>query len=78
MEIPMTMTEFKIEDKPLPKFRRQRFQFDKMKVGQSFYIADEIDVVSARQAAFQYGRKHPGVKFSTRKDGKGWRLGRVK
>jgi hypothetical protein len=74
----MTMTAFKIEDKPLPLKRREKFQLEKMRIGQSFYIADKLDEGSARQAAFCYSKKHPGVKFSIRIEGKGWRCGRVK
>jgi hypothetical protein len=75
--------EFKIENKPVifgtNRTEYSRYPFNRMKVGQSFYIeADDFNKISRiRQAAISYSKKHD-VKFSVVKDGNGYRCGRIR
>jgi hypothetical protein len=68
---------FKIENKPaIP--RGSKYPFRNMKVGQSFYFKarNEQERVNVASAAHMYGQLHD-MKFSTVKDGAGYRCGRV-
>jgi hypothetical protein len=71
---------FKIENKPVtrPGYVKNKYPFDKMKVGQSFYFdRTDCDVQALRTAAYQCGAR-TGTKFSILKEGNGYRCGRVK
>lgn len=75
-----TKPMFKIENIPVirPRMQSRKYQFDKMKVGQSFYFEyeDFNDLNRVRSAASQYARRHGG-KFSIVKEGNGYRCGRI-
>lgn len=75
-----TKSEFKIENVPVirPRMQSGRYNFNKMKVGQSFYFlpANAKDLNRVRSAASWYARRHE-VKFSIVKEGEGYRCGRI-
>lgn len=63
---------------PAPRVReRQSYPFMDMRVGDSFLIVDEDLVRNARSAAWMFGKRHQGVRFSCRRVEGGWRLWRV-
>jgi hypothetical protein len=81
MKMPAATAGFKIENIAVlkPRFEREKYPFDQLKVGQSFFIgaAHSGDMPSVRVAAFAV-QKRTGCKFSIVKEGTGWRCGRVK
>jgi hypothetical protein len=48
-----------------------------MAVGDSFLVLDADWIKNLRSAAYMYAKRHPGVRFTIRKYGEGWRLWRV-
>ncbi len=63
---------------PLPDDRqRQVYPFPDMAVGDSFLVLDADWIKNMRSAAYMYAKRHPGVRFTIRKYGEGWRLWRV-
>lgn len=71
---------FVIEDTPVPPRapKGPKLPFDKMNVGQSFYIPKGFqDIKRVRAASASYGKTH-GMKFSIVRDGTGYRCGRIK
>jgi hypothetical protein len=56
---------------------RQKYPFPDMLVGDSFLFTEDAPIQNLRTAAYMYGRRHPGVKFTVRKHGDGWRVWRV-
>jgi hypothetical protein len=78
----MSTTAFKVENIPVlkPRFEREKYPFDQLKVGQSFFIsaAHSDDLASIRVAAQHVQTIRSGWKFSIVKEGTGWRCGRVK
>jgi hypothetical protein len=84
MKIEMNgQAEYKVENKPVPRHnvrrdRSTKYPFDKMKVGQSFFIPEPAfrDVSRIRASASSYGKRH-GVKFAIVRDGEGYRCGRI-
>lgn len=63
---------------PAPRAReRQSYPFMDMRVGDSFLITDPELVRNARSAAWMFGKRHQGVRFSCRRVEGGWRLWRV-
>lgn len=80
IEIDNATLEYRIENKPVvrPRLQREKYPFNKMKVGQSFYIdRGHVDVQTVRSAASQYAKRND-VKFSIIRDGLGYRCGRIK
>jgi hypothetical protein len=77
-----TPTEYKVENKPVQNFnsrdKMQKYPFDKMKVGQSFFIPEPNfqQVNRVRSAATHYGKRHD-VTFAIVRDGNGYRCGRI-
>ena len=63
---------------PLPEGRETGFvyPFRLMEIGDSFVVADEDKLKSARAAAYAYSRRS-GHKFACRRVDKGWRFWRV-
>jgi hypothetical protein len=57
--------------------KRQTYPFYDMRVGDSFLITDESYVRNARSAAWMFGKRHRGVRFSCRRVDGGWRLWRI-
>ncbi len=81
MTIEVDTPRYKIENKPVlrPRVANDKYPFNKMKIGQSFYIDMAItDVQAVRSAASQYGRRNPEIKFSIIREGTGYRCGRIK
>jgi len=76
-EIEMAVA-YKIENKPAVP-QGPKYPFRDMKVGQSFYFKarTEKEKDSVAVSACKYGNLHH-MKFSTVKDGAGYRCGRVK
>jgi hypothetical protein len=71
---------YKIENKPVTPVERNghgptRYPFNKMKVGQSFWLEAGVQN-TVRGASIGYGRRH-NMKFSISKDGDGYRCGRI-
>lgn len=62
---------------PGPESARSVYPFPKMKVGDSFLVLEADWVRNLRSAAYMYAKRHPGVRFTIRKYGEGWRLWRV-
>jgi hypothetical protein len=63
---------------PAPKYHvREKYPFYDMRVGDSFVVLDPRVVKNARSAAWMFSRRHPGVRFATRKEGRGCRIWRV-
>jgi hypothetical protein len=56
---------------------RQRYPFPDMKIGDSFLVLEADWIKNLRSAAYMYAKRHPGVRFTIRKYGEGWRLWRV-
>lgn len=56
---------------------RTSYPFVRMAVGDSFLILDKDWIKNLRSAAYMHARRHPGVKFTCRRYGEGWRLWRV-
>jgi hypothetical protein len=71
-----SLASFKVENKPVRK-PTKAYQLDKMKVGQSFFVHDESILPSLRTTVSLFGRC-TGKKFSVKKEGSGWRCGRMK
>lgn len=73
--------KFKIERVPMPKDGRGakgKYPFEKMQVGESFFVDNITKRSSAITAANAYGKKHsPEWKFASRLEGKGFRIFRV-
>lgn len=72
-------SDYKIENKAItrPRMMTQRYPFDRMKVGQSFYFEPtEEELIRVRSAASQYGKRND-AKFSVIRDGDGYRCGRI-
>lgn len=76
------MSDFVIEDGiEIPKIegrgmqKKAKYPFGKMLVGQSFLVVHQWK--SARSSADAYGRRN-GIKFSTRREGDGLRIWRIK
>lgn len=79
MTIEIDAIKFRVENRPVLRRRmyNDKYPFDKMKVGQSFYIDITVtDVQAVRTAASAYGRRHD-VKFSIIREGAGYRCGRI-
>lgn len=55
---------------------RNRFPFDEMEVGDSFFISDASTKLSCTSAASWYGTRH-GKKFSVLRSDDGWRCWRT-
>lgn len=53
----------------------RKYPFDRMEVGQSFYVFPEPGTTPSI-AAYQYARRH-GKKFSCRREGDGVRIWRI-
>lgn len=74
--------QYKIENKPVPRYNSRssltKYQFDQMKVGQSFFIPEPTfqQVARVRSAASSYGKRH-GMNFAIVRDGQGYRCGRI-
>lgn len=62
---------------PGPQAARERYPFPQMQVGDSFLILEADWIKNLRSAAYMYSRRHPGVKFTVRRYGEGWRLWRI-
>ena len=64
---------------PLPPTSspRQKYPFPDMLVGDSFAMLDASMVRNLRNAAHMYARRHPGYKFTIRKQQTGWRIWRI-
>jgi len=62
---------------PGPQAARQVYPFPDMRVGESFLVLEADWIKNLRSAAYMYARRHPGVRFTIRKYGEGWRLWRV-
>ena len=64
---------------PMPDGAESRtsYPFIRMAVGDSFLILDATWIRNLRSAAYMHSRRHPGVKFTCRRYGEGWRLWRV-
>ena len=63
---------------PLPnRDPRERYPFADMAVGDSFLVVDRSWIKNLRSAAYMHSRRHPGVRYTCRKHGEGWRLWRV-
>lgn len=60
---------------PIPA--RERYPFSQMAVGESFMVLDPTWIKNIRSAAYMHSRRHPGVKFTVRKYGEGWRIWRT-
>lgn len=75
----MSQLEIKIEKNiPIPTISC-KFPFDKMQVGDSFIIPDEIPHTRVRVKCIQYVKKNNlSHKFSIKKVNKGYRCWRVK
>ena len=56
---------------------RERYPFPEMQVGDSFMILEGTWIKNLRSAAYMYSRRHPGIRFTCRKHGEGWRLWRI-
>lgn len=76
---PIKKHEYKVENKPSVQGSKYKYPLHEMKVGQSFYIAPSqfADLLSIKAMATREGRIN-GTQFSVRKDGDGYRCGRVK
>lgn len=59
-----------------PSTRNRKYPFNTMDVGDSFYVQPGLDFTKIRQAAFAWGKINKR-KFSTRKDGDGYRVWRT-
>lgn len=68
------MSEFKIET-GIP-VKKNKYPFPEMDVGQSFFIATDLEARKIRRAATAYGSR-TGKKFSTRKIKGGYRCWRI-
>lgn len=80
----MDNTEYTIESNiPLPKRccpnggRKLIYPFDKMNIGDSFFISDKSKMRVVAQSACSYQRRHKGYKFVTRAENNGLRIWRV-
>jgi hypothetical protein len=72
-------TQFKVDrDVPIPAFIEggRKYPFNTMNVGDSFAVS-ALARPAVITASVTYARKH-GVKFTTRKDGSGYRIWRIK
>ncbi len=69
-----SVTEYRIENIPVIRPRMEKYPFDKMKVGQSFYF--KAEPARVRAAAWAHAKRHGGS-YSIVKDGDGYRCGRV-
>jgi len=71
---------FEIEkDIPIPKNRRRKYPFDKMKVGDSFYVKDERDpsnIVSSLCGCVRI-KRYADKKFRTQIENGGVRIWRI-
>ena len=56
---------------------RDKYPFARMEVGDSFLIINPDWVKNLRSAAHMYAKRHPGVKFTVRRHGAGWRVWRL-
>jgi hypothetical protein len=59
----------------VPTWQCTQYPFDRLKVGESFQVQDSVSLITA---ASMYSKRHPPIKFSTRKMGDGnrrvWRV----
>lgn len=62
---------------PIPGPSRETYPFGQMSVGDSFMVVDATWIKNIRSAAYMHSRRHPGVKFTVRKYGDGWRIWRT-
>ena len=72
--------DMKIESHiPVPSEQSSRavYPFPDMRVGDSFLVLEADWIKNLRSAAYMYAKRHPGVKFTVRKYGEGWRLWRI-
>jgi hypothetical protein len=63
---------------PLPINTRALYPFRDMKVGDSFYIPGNKQYMSAVSASFNFAKSNAPYKFSSRQEGDGGRIWRVK
>lgn len=56
---------------------RERYPFYDMRVGDSFQVRGQDRIKNARAAAWMFARRHPGVRFTSRKTVDGCRIWRV-
>lgn len=72
------MTDFPIEKSiPMPSQDNwKKYPLEEMDIGDSISISGLAEFLSARGAAYMYGKRN-GLKFSTRQDGDGGRIWRV-
>src|SRR6266404_8446373 len=80
MKVETGASTYKVENKAVirPRMETNKYPFDKMKVGQSFYFepASVNHLMKIRGAAAHFGNRH-GMKFSVVRDGEGFRCGRI-
>lgn len=57
---------------------RTRYPFEKMKVGDSFFVSDYSFRSNVSSAASYFAIRNPEYKFSIARDGEGFRVWRVK
>jgi hypothetical protein len=62
---------------PSPESARAVYPFPSMNVGDSFLVLEADWIKNLRSAAYMYAKRHPGVRFTVRKYGEGWRLWRI-
>lgn len=55
---------------------RERYPFYDMRIGDSFAVSQDR-IKNARCAAWMFARRHPGVRFTSRKTVDGCRIWRV-
>jgi len=64
-------------DKDIPMEAGSKYPWRKMEIGDSCYVEKE-SMNSTRNSAYWYGHRNPPFKIATRKEGKGFRLWRIK
>ena len=78
------MTEYKVDKKlPMPVFKERgvsRYPFDKMDVGDSFFVpmVDVASMKSLRQTTYNINRKKAPKSFKLSTEENGYRIFRVK
>ena len=70
------MSDIPIEsDRAMPAPRNSKYPFRSMKIGDSFFVADNSGRV--RSTACVFAARNPDYKFSTRQENGGYRVWRV-